>query len=700
MSKLHKTPEQPVVKPEVAAGSVDPSLNSMANLWILRILVLLKGHSAFITDDGISNESLAKMLSLSDGSDGNENFDRKAAVAKLRALHKQAESTANSAQVFSCLHENVQRLASIAGLSDPDCRILEFMITHKMDRNIAIALNFTGDFITPKFPFVLSTVVDLPISTIEECLTRGPLRLSGLISAHYSRYSDTPTFRLISSSFAEKMMSDQFDPLSVLDGHVYPAPQSTISFEDYSRPHKSISFLRSYLCQALAEHRVGVNILIYGKRDADRANFARALASDVGRDLFEVVSMGADGYSIGPSERLDFLCLAQAILPRRGTAMLVFDKIDELFKSIAEHPLVAATAAGTVNLLLKQNLLPTIWIASKPPQDSTFIRKFDIVLELPHLPSRQRESMLTADFGSVLDRPTLKRLSGIASLPHEVVTRAVSVARCVLGEIESAALSEAAGNLVEGTLKAEGRFIPKRATDISSELYDLSVLNADADLLAIREGLEKIQSGRLCLYGPPGTGKTLFGHWLADELELPIIVKRASDLLEKWVGSTEENIANAFQQAENSGGILMIDEVDSFVSDRRMATHGWEVTHINEMLTQIESFSGIFIASTNLMGGLDQAALRRFDFKIKFDYMRAEGAWRLFLRHCEAMNLGSPAPALKGLLDRLSSLTPGDFAVVAKRHRISPINSSDLFIQALSKECSLKMGKPGCVGFL
>ncbi|MBW6608203.1 ATP-binding protein, partial [Salmonella enterica subsp. enterica serovar Weltevreden] len=85
----------------------------------------------------------------------------------------------------------------------------------------------------------------------------------------------------------------------------------------------------------------------------------------------------------------------------------------------------------------------------------------------------------------------------------------------------------------------------------------------------------------------------------------------------------------AFRKAQNDGAVLLIDEVDSFLQDRRGAQHNWEVSEVNEMLTQMESFSGVFVASTNLMEGLDQAALRRFDLKVKFDYLRADQAWAL-----------------------------------------------------------------------
>lgn len=77
-----------------------------------------------------------------------------------------------------------------------------------------------------------------------------------------------------------------------------------------------------------------------------------------------------------------------------------------------------------------------------------------------------------------------------------------------------------------------------------------------------------------------------------------------------------KNIASAFSEAERDNAVLLIDEVDSFLRDRRDAKASWEVTQVNEMLTQMEQFQGVLIASTNLIEGFDQAALRRFDLKL------------------------------------------------------------------------------------
>jgi len=203
------------------------------------------------------------------------------------------------------------------------------------------------------------------------------------------------------------------------------------------------------------------------------------------------------------------------------------------------------------------------------------------------------------------------------------------------------------------------------------------------------------------LYGPPGTGKTAFARWLAEKLQMPLNIKRISDILSAWVGESEQNIARAFATAEQNNEILLIDEVDSFLQDRRNASHSWEVTKVNEFLTQMESFSGIFIASTNLVDSIDQASLRRFDIKLKFDYMQIEHSVKLFQAYCQQLNItASPDNEIKKHLINLQ-LTPGDFAALARAHRFKPINNSLEFISMLKRECELKEnGKKTEIGFV
>jgi hypothetical protein len=74
-------------------------------------------------------------------------------------------------------------------------------------------------------------------------------------------------------------------------------------------------------------------------------------------------------------------------------------------------------------------------------------------------------------------------------------------------------------------------------------------------------------------------------------LDRPLMVKQASDLMSKYVGETEQNMAAMFREAEAEKAVLLLDEADSFLQDRRGAQRTYEVTEVNEMLQGMERFA-------------------------------------------------------------------------------------------------------------
>jgi transitional endoplasmic reticulum ATPase len=84
-----------------------------------------------------------------------------------------------------------------------------------------------------------------------------------------------------------------------------------------------------------------------------------------------------------------------------------------------------------------------------------------------------------------------------------------------------------------------------------------------------------------------------------------------------------------FDEARDEEAVLLLDEADSFLQDRTLAHRQWEVTEVNELLTQMEGFDGLFIC-TNLLDHLDPAALRRFGLKLEFLALRPEQASSLY----------------------------------------------------------------------
>jgi hypothetical protein len=127
----------------------------------------------------------------------------------------------------------------------------------------------------------------------------------------------------------------------------------------------------------------------------------------------------------------------------------------------------------------------------------------------------------------------------------------------------------------------------------------------------------------LCVlfHGSPGTGKTMASSILANELSLPLYRVDLSTVLSKYIGETERNIAQLFERAQLMNVVLHFDEAEGLFSRRTEAKDSHDRfanLQVGFLLQRIESYQGLVILSTNLMGNIDKAFLRRFGFVIEF----------------------------------------------------------------------------------
>ncbi len=168
-------------------------------------------------------------------------------------------------------------------------------------------------------------------------------------------------------------------------------------------------------------------------------------------------------------------------------------------------------------------------------------------------------------------------------------------------------------------------------------------------------------------------------------------MKRASDLLSRWVGETEAQIAEAFAEARRRGALLLLDEVDGLLFDRGTARAHWEVSQVNELLTWLDRHPLPVVAATNHPDRLDPACLRRFVFKVRLHPLGSERAARAFERF---FSLTAP-PELAGL----TNLTPGDFSVVARQVRRTGEREATDLLERLRSEAEAKPGMAARIGF-
>jgi SpoVK/Ycf46/Vps4 family AAA+-type ATPase len=500
------------------------------------------------------------------------------------------------------------------------------------------------------------------------------------------------------------MLTEDEDSITLLRGVVCRASAPGLTLAHFAHESDALEILLPYLTQSLEVRRRGANVLIYGAPGTGKSQLARVLAQEVDSELLEVTSEDEDGDPVLGERRLRAYRAVQTFFAARR-ALILFDETEDVFKEgdkQASGRGIAQKHKAWMNRALEDNPIPTLWLSNSVDcLDRAFVRRFDVVVELGIPPKKARERIIATACSDLVAKKDLARLAASEELTPAVVTRAATIISSISDRLPSERQSSAVCRLVEATLLAQGHApLPRDGDTSAPDYYDPRYVNANQDLEAIAAGLRRARTGRLCLYGPPGTGKTAFGRWLADQLQVPLYVKRVSDIASPFIGVTERNLARTFREAEAAKAILLIDEVDSFLRDRRGANRSWEVTEVNEMLTQIEAFEGVFIATTNLIEGIDQAALRRFDLKLRFGYLDKRQAWNLLVFHCQTLHLASPKEGDAVRLAELSLLTPGDFAAVVRQHRLRPLGSPVDFVAALTQECELKEDCPKhAIGF-
>jgi transitional endoplasmic reticulum ATPase len=629
-------------------------------------------------------------------------------LLKQRAV-LQGETLSKNLPLFT----NLRLLSKILGLNDADQALLSFAACLQLFPQFTRAISAQSQPASSQsLCQTLARLTGLPVKGFAAAIAdEGVLIATNLVKLSRGN-ADLENMLDLMEGFGTVLAAKHACAEDLVRRFLRKASVPTLSLDNFSHLASDSRALRSYLGNAIAGNAVGVNILLHGKPGVGKTEYVQALAAELGVDLYEISFADEDGSPIKGKARLRAYNLCQRFLSRSRNSLLLFDEVEDVFESnhgfLSQHFGAGESAerggsAGKawINRTMERNPVPAVWVSNSVDViDPAYKRRFDYSVGFPLPPRPVRLSIARHHLGC-FDPPDslLERLSANEELTPAQLCLAAKVARIASPEDKVRALG-----LVELTLERSIILLGQRCSpgrNVVRTGYSLDHLNIDADIVGILEGLKRRPRGSFCFYGAAGTGKSELARHLADQIGKPFLLRRASDLLSKYVGESEQNIAAMFGEARQQDAVLVLDEADSFLADRRGAQRSWEVTQVNELLTQMEAFEGIFVCTTNLIEKLDPASLRRFAFKVRFDPLTSDQRWSMFSQ--ELIRLGGEgveAHRCEAQVRALNGLTPGDFNVAARQFELcdtpaTPENLCDI----LRRECQAKGAILGRIGF-
>ena len=366
----------------------------------------------------------------------------------------------------------------------------------------------------------------------------------------------------------------------------------------------------------------------------------------------------------------------------------------ERFLAGISSPMVITTALGGQSLRLGGELVRATWA---PPPAASRRNMWSVLLAL-------------ADEAHALSELDLDELGHRYSIGVGEMQEAITGAQLGAGALSMTTVVSSLRQRTAERLTGLTTHVPVRqdwsdlvlAPDTKSQIDGLISRVRHSHQVLERWGLERRvgrATGVAALFsGPPGTGKTMVAGLVARELGLDLHQIELSQVLSKWIGETEKQLAKIFDAAGTGHCLLLFDEADALFTKRtevKSSNDRYSNLEVNFLLQRMEAFRGIVILTTNLDASMDPAFKRRLASHVVFwppDEDERARLWRSYLTSglplegdLDIEHLAAAFPDLSGAHIR-NAVLGAAFAAASKNQRVG---QSDLESAARSEYATM-----------
>ena len=533
------------------------------------------------------------------------------------------------------------KLRRVFTLSPLDLAIVCLLLSPELDHELERAFTFALDDFTRKRPDVgfLARVIGAHDRGIADQVLRrfddrAPLRRHGIVML--AQAADT------SSSMRQVRLADRItaflrghDTIDELVHGLVRVKRSPVELSTIVMNPEVIA----RIARALDARGGAPRVLLAGPEGAGRALVVEALLAKQGRNVVRIDLPGivAEGANASGIEARLAAALREAAL---RDAAAILDGGTSLEKEVPRALVIALSET------LDELALPVIFTMAGHP--SWLVEAIPDLLEVDVPPPtfRERLELWTRALPALTTPEELETVASRYAFTGATIARAASRAsssarlrdpgapRVNLDDLGDAArlmFSHRLGGMAQRIptgFSWDDLVLPKDTLDALKEVTRFARYRPF--LLEEWGFAAKLPYGRgisAILAGPPGTGKTMVAQLLARELGYDLYRIDLSQVVNKYIGETEKNLAKIFDEAETSHAVLFFDEADSLFAKRtevKSSNDRYANLEVNYLLQRMETYDGVTLLATNLEQGLDEAFKRRVRFSVQFELPEEE----------------------------------------------------------------------------